>query len=466
MAHQLRKIVTGLRVSLFKIALFASICLTGCGEDEETPVQMPVLSVSITGVEITDNSVTIGVTRDSILTVEYSVAAENLISDLVVKSGTAVWRVDEAVGQRQFSGSIAVDLPYQSSRMDLEFRVVDGTQQEVQYKLTVDVLMIRRAYGGETDGVQWWADELSEGAILTMVDQNSRFGMKVNPLPMYFFDFSSGSAAPHPVYSRKSGNTIKQTVGAPSTEQIPPGKAQSWKAPLMDLPYGSSVVKIQDTDFAPGVSIFVRRFWTHDGNTEGFDKFGRFNHKLCRLFPEGSGINPYYQYDRLLMEQSPGPAAKYWDDAKYHTPFVRTWVLDEVRYVASSDLGTADASITLRRNGMFVDALVNTISRTADKPGQWRELAIDQIHNLSEVPEGFAVYYDMLAIDDTEQRVMLTNHKDLTKASEKEYLPAKSWTDGKIEVYLRQGTFSSLQDAYVCVQDENGNQIGEGIQLK
>lgn len=169
------------------------------------------------------------------------------------------------------------------------------------------------------------------------------------------------------------------------------------------------------------------------------------------------------QYDRLLMEQSPGPAAKYWNDAKYHTPFVRTWVLDEVSYIASSEIGAADASISLRRNGMFVDELANTISRTAEKPGQWRELAVDQIHNLSEVPSGFAVYYDMLAVDDSEQRVMLTNNPNLNLATEKEYLPAKTWTEGTIEVYLRQGTFASIHGAYVCVQDEDGNQIGKGF---
>jgi hypothetical protein len=95
-----------------------------------------------------------------------------------------------------------------------------------------------------------------------------------------------------------------------------------------------------------------------------------------------------------------------------------------------------------------------------------RELAVDQIHNLSEVPSGFAVYYDMLAVDDSEQRVMLTNNPNLNLATEKEYLPAKTWTEGTIEVYLRQGTFASIHGAYVCVQDEDGNQIGEGFQLQ
>ncbi|MBE8723248.1 hypothetical protein [Sphingobacterium pedocola] len=429
--------------------------------------EIPSFAVTSQGLTIADGAIQVPVTQATTITIDYTVTTSSAILQFVQTVNGIEKLVSEASGKEKFAGALTIDVPYENKVIALKFYAKDKHGQEVFHALSIEVnVQEGSSFSGESGGISWEADELSDGSILTLSDAESRFGIKLNPLPMYFFDFSAGSAAPHAVYSRKNGvGTIIQTVGATSTEQIPPGKAQSWKAPLKDLTYGSSVVKIKDTDFAPGVSIFVRRYWTHDGNTEGHDRLNRFNHKLCRLSPN-NGINPYYQYDRLLMEQAPTNFAKYWNGATFHTPFVRTWVLDEVRYVASSAIDVEDASIHLRRNGAFVSALVNSTSHTTAKPGRWESLAIDQVVNLSEVPAGFAVYYDMLAVDDSEQRVMLTNNADLSLATEKEYLPATVWVDNEIQVYLRQGTFTSIQGKYVCIQGVDGNQIGVGIQMQ
>ncbi|MFA4869613.1 MAG: hypothetical protein WC623_15520 [Pedobacter sp.] len=451
------------------IICFSLVAFVSCKKKDKVlnkETEIPSFTIAAQGHTIADGAIPLLVTQATTVAIDYTVTSSSTIQRFVQTVNGIEKLVSEASGKEKFTGVLIVDVPYENKVIALKFYAKDEHGQEASSELSIKVnVQAGSAFSGESGGIRWEADKLSDGGILKLSDTKSRFGTKVNPLPMYFFDFSTGSAAPHPTYSRKDGTKITQTVGATSTEQIPTGKIQSWKAPLMELPYGSSVVKIQDTDFAPGVSIFVRRFWTHDGNHDGLIPSGRFNHKLCRLSPK-DGINPYYQYDRLLMEQSPGKAAEYWNAAQFHTPFVRTWVLDEVRYIASSALNSSDASIHLRRNGAFVDQLINTISRTTEKPGQWEYLAIDQIHNLSEVPQGFAVYYDMLAVDNTEQRVMLTNNPDLLLATEKEYLPATVWVDNEIQVYLRQGTFTSIRGKYVCIQGVDGNQIGLGIQLQ
>lgn len=452
---------------LLSLCLLLFVAMTGCKDDDDLnpEAETPSIELTLPGLTVADNVVRVPVSADSSVVIDYSVKVEGTIRELTIKLDETEELVEAANDQEEFLGSFTVAVPYETRTIMFNISVEDTNGQTASQSLSIDVVLIERVFSGESGGIRWEADKLADGTVLKLFDAESRFGTKVNPLPMYFFDFSAGSATPHPVYSRKDGRTIVQTTGGPSTEQIPPQKEQSWKAPLKDVTYASSVVKIKDSEFANGISIVVRRFWTHDGNTDGHDKYGRFNHKLCRLW-SGGGINPYYQYDRLLMEQSPVKPAKYWSGATYHTPYVRTWVLDEVRYVPSSELDVADASVQLRRNGTLVDRLLNTVSRSTEKPQEWEELAIDQVVNLSEVPEGFAVYYDVLAVDDSEQRVMLTNNKDLRLATEKEYLPARAWTDGKIEVYLRQGTFSSIRGGYVCIQDENGDQIGEGIQLQ
>ncbi len=448
---------------------FLLVVISGCKKDDantEPKIEMPSISVTVPGLVITDDVIHVSIAKDSAVVIDYSVTATaGGINELILTLDGNEEMISEASGKQEFSGKLTVDVLYEEKVIAVKFNVKDEHGQVASQNLSIAVAVVELAYGGESGGIRWEADQLSDGSILKLFDTESRFGTKANPLPMYFFDFSSGSAVPHPTYSRKDGTNIVETTGAPSTEQIPPQKTQSWKAPLTEVRYASSVVKIKDSDFAEGISIFVRRFWTHDGNTEGHDRFGRFNHKLCRLW-SGGGINPYYQYDRLLMEQSPVNFAKYWDGATHHTPFVKTWVLDEVRYIPSSELDVADASVQLYRNGGLVDKLLNTVSRTTEKPQEWDELAIDQVVNLSEVPDGFAVYYDVLAVDDSEQRVMLTNNADLSLATEKEYLPATVWVDDEIQVYLRQGTFESIQGKYVCIQDEEGNQIGVGIQLQ
>jgi hypothetical protein len=315
------------------------------------------------------------------------------------------------------------------------------------------------------------ASSLMDGAIFELTDTQSRFGTKTDAKPLVLIDFAAFAAGEplyHPTYSltQSGGDT---PLGVVSTDQVAPGKTHAWFAELKTMAAGSTAYAFNSPRFAERIYMFVRRYWTHDALTEGFEAQGTFNHKLNRTRSSPMGGNVYYQYNRFLYEAPPGHGnlqyAKYFSGTTKHSPNVRTWLTDESLYVASSDFNVQDSYIQAWRRGELITSALYGVSRNEIYPNPWGGINLDQVQNLQYVPTGFGVYYDTVVIDDTARRVLLCEHPAITTPGEREYQPAVEWSEGVIKGHFRKGVFSTLTGKYVCVVDAEGNQIGVGIPL-
>ncbi len=147
------------------------IIVSGCKTEERDTapeISKPFISLTAPGLTIADNVINVSVTKDSTITIDYSISAPGEIQRLVKTLNGVEENISEATGEKEFSGQIMVDIPFEDNTIALELEVVD--QQGQVATETVSVVVEAIDVQEETLDYLFFEDfegELKDGSVLS-----------------------------------------------------------------------------------------------------------------------------------------------------------------------------------------------------------------------------------------------------------------------------------------------------------
>lgn len=300
---------------------------------------------------------------------------------------------------------------------------------------------------------------LSNGSTLTIT--GSGFGSKTNAKPLYYWDFeTSTTTSPLSRNSYSGGirgtlSTSMKAVGSVAALGADIGGITEAFGPIDGVPFNSD-----------SLFIWVKRNYAFDLIA---DKASNgINLKFFRLwYPWTHDIYTNYQANdgptsgRTVAEVT-GIATKWWP-----MPFEgKKWIIEEYEYM-TGDVGVENGILNYTRGGRAAYAKSTRFrTRTSSASNQYSLLFFDQISNNLVTP-GKYIYYDALYVDDTWQRVFISDEPTWQNVvygsggSERvrEIQIPISWTDTKIEISIRQGQHGQLAGKYLYVIGKDGNAV-------
>lgn len=309
---------------------------------------------------------------------------------------------------------------------------------------------------------------LTEGSTLTIT--GTGFGTKTNAKPLYYWDFET-STRTSPLSRLSYSGGIR---GALNTALKPSGSIAALSADIGGIT--EAFGPIDGVPFnADSLFIWVKRNYNFDLIA---DKAANgINLKFFRLwYPWTHDIYTNYQANdgptsgRTVAEVT-GIQTKWWP-----MPFEgKKWIIEEYEYM-TGDVGVENGILNYIRGGRAAYAKSTRFrTRTSGTASnQYSLLFLDQISNNMVTPGGKTILYDALYIDDTWQRVFISDEPTWQNVvygsggSERvrEVQIPVTWTDTKIEVSVRQGQHSQLAGKYLYVIGKDGNAINQtGFEL-
>ncbi|WP_203141133.1 hypothetical protein [Marinobacter mangrovi] len=303
----------------------------------------------------------------------------------------------------------------------------------------------------------------SSGGELQLVISGSGFGEKSHPNPLYYFDFDEDSKAQNVQASAvKDSFSTNGTISADST---PYGSGQVLRFTIKQDP---SAVAIPGIDFDSDrlYVYFNRRYSFSIADSSNWGSRG-FNLKSNRIWGD-TGNNIYIGYQgkegnssgRIFPEYTAEGGATW---VGTNLPQVEgEWTQEEIVYKAS-DIGVQNGIFDLYHNGNSVHDSVFRM-RTSDRPDRYSKLYFDQISNGTNENKTLYIYYDNIYIDDTFQRVYLSNAPTFDEAKERLVQVPLKWSDNSVTVKLKSGNFSP-SSSYIYVVDANGDVNKNGARL-
>jgi hypothetical protein len=296
----------------------------------------------------------------------------------------------------------------------------------------------------------------------TLIIEGTGFGAKSQARPLYWFDFDHISS------DSRNLNYGEKTIGIQDTGSITSdlrfgnsgrslkfniSKTGGTAFEMMEFDSKNLYLYVQryyDFDISDpktwgeiGLNLKTNRFWSGFGGEYGNNIYlgyqGKEGVESGRITPELTGIKSVW----------PGKGLPH---------IANQWVQDEI-ILKSSDIGVENGTFDFIRNGsLSYDK--KFIMRSYEKPNRYKMIFFDQISNgTSGVP--LNIYYDDLYIDDTLQRVFLSDRESLSSAKNRFIQIPVEWEDNRIKAELNISN-TSLAELYIYVADENGiiNQSG------
>ena len=299
------------------------------------------------------------------------------------------------------------------------------------------------------------ADVFANGQSVTI--QGSGFGSKAVARPLQFFDYGNSStrssALSRSAYTAQTRGALSSTVVAPGSRtslQVDLGGNEKAAGPLDGVGFHSS-----------NVYVWIKHRYEFDVNSASGPN--GFNLKVFRLWYP-------YTHDTYVAYQGHGGSLVGVENTQdssvwFHMrPKEHAWVIDEYDY-QSSGVNSADGILQYARNGILAWSPTTRFTmRTSSLPQPYQVLYFDQVSN-NQIAKGTYVYIDSIYVDDTRQRVIVsdeptwTTQVDTGKESHREVQIPTSWSDGQIQITARQGSLDTFANKYLYVIDADGNPV-------
>lgn len=320
---------------------------------------------------------------------------------------------------------------------------------------------------------------------LTISDAQSRLGTKPNaPLPVWFFDFGSGSDQPHPTLSRQQKTILWNASSSPTTAVAKPNATHSMTIDCIQADGDNSVFGGVNADGNGDKTLSLpansgRKYFRY------YDVYNDFtyseltasvtantattaeNLKHHRWQSEGAQATPYmgvtlqtadYRFD-FAWDGVDIYASKLYEAEKYLTE--PKWSTEEEYHEISSAQGEADAQIIGVLNGeqRFVRSGVNSHTGFDPAAHPWTYYKLGNFRYWA-VPGVAPWRANVLYVDDSWCRVYITDKPTWNTAEQKamEIQVPTAW-DGDVTFFKRNGQFSSLSGKYLWVADNDDTKI-------
>ena len=297
-----------------------------------------------------------------------------------------------------------------------------------------------------------------DGRYVTI--HGSGFGTKSPARPLYFWDFGNSitgtSSFSRLMYTGKIRGFVSTTV-------IALGSTTSLQ---VDLAGDTSAVGPQDgVSFdSPRMYAWIKRRYEFNivtaSGPNGFNlkSFRLWDPWIHDMFVNYQGSNGGTGHVEVEHTQNERPSIWFGK-----TPIPGSWVIEEFDY-QSSTVGRQDGVLLYIRNGIAMWEFSARFSmRTTAYANPYNRLFFDQVSN-NRVAPGTFEYIDSIYVDDSRQRVILSDEptwRQVTsgKDAHREIQIPLSWTDSRIEIAARKGSFDSGAGKYLYVIDSNGQPV-------
>jgi hypothetical protein len=132
----------GLFTKFSPIVLGLALVLTSCGDDEDgkDPVvpEAPTVSFTAPGLTISNNTLSVGVTKDSTVVINYSVTAKGGIEKLVQTVDGTAETVSAASGE-SYNRQVILNIPFEEKSFDVKVEVTDKNEKSTTATLSIEV---------------------------------------------------------------------------------------------------------------------------------------------------------------------------------------------------------------------------------------------------------------------------------------------------------------------------------------
>lgn len=305
--------------------------------------------------------------------------------------------------------------------------------------------------------------QTSEGGNAQLAISGSGFGSKAHAKPLYFFDFEGSNTAQNKNISFTTDSL--NTNGTTTTSNALSGSGSALRFTIQQ---DSSAVAIPRIDFdSDRLYIFFNRMYDFSiADSSNWGSRG-FNLKTNRLWsPDGNNIYIGYQGNesatsgRIYPEYTAAGGSTW---VGSNLPQVANeWTQEEIIYKAS-DINTQNGRFDLLRNGNSAHNSSFRM-RTSSYPSRYSQLYFDQISNGTNSSKSLHIYYDNIYVDDTYQRVYISDSSTFDQAKKRMIQVPVKWSDSNIVVNVNEGGIP-LSNAYVYVVDSNGDANKNGAAL-
>jgi hypothetical protein len=304
------------------------------------------------------------------------------------------------------------------------------------------------------------ADVFANGVSVTI--RGSGFGSKATAAPLQFFDYGNSSTLSSPLsrsaYTSQTRGSLSAAVVAPGSRsalQVDMGANEKAAGPLDGVTFHSS-------------SVYVWIKHRYEFNIATASGPNGFNLKVFRLwYPWTHDIYVAYQGtggSLAAVENTPTDTAVWF----HMRPKDGVWVVDEYDYQSGSP-NTADGVLQYARNGILAWPTTERFTmRTTALPQPYQVVYFDQVSN-NEVAKGTYQYIDSIYVDDTRQRVIISDEPTWSTQvdtgtgtgteSHREVQIPTAWSDGQIQVTARQGSLDTFANKYLYVMGPDGNPV-------
>ena len=315
--------------------------------------------------------------------------------------------------------------------------------------LLIAPFALARAAGIDSSG------SFTDGQPVTI--HGSGFGAKSNAAPLYFWDFGHGSTDSSPLgrlrYQDVMRGSLSEAVvaaGSKTALQVDMGGNGDPAGPKNGVHFDSD-------------SLYVWIKHRYEFDLRKASGPNGFNLKVFRLWhPFTNNIYIGYQGTGGSIIHPVGTQeAGLWFQLR---PKEDAWVIDEYDYRASG-IGTKDGILQYARNGVSAwNPDTRFIMRSAAMPERYELLFLDQVSD-NEVAKGTYQYIDSIYVDDSRQRVVLSDEPTWRAQvnggpeSQREVQIPLRWSDREIQIQVRRGSFDSLAGKYLYVINADGQPV-------
>jgi hypothetical protein len=299
------------------------------------------------------------------------------------------------------------------------------------------------------------AGVFSNGVPVTI--QGSGFGSKAVARPLQFFDYGNSSTRSSTLarsaYTAQTRGTLSGLVVAPGSHtslQVDMGHNEKAAGPLDGVGFKSS-------------SVYVWIKHRYEFNVISASGPNGFNLKVFRLWYP-------YTHDTYVAYQGSGGSLVGVENTQdssvwFHMrPKEGAWVVDEYDY-ESSGIDSTDGMLQYARNGILAWSPTTRFRmRTSSLPQPYQVLYFDQVSN-NQIAKGTYIYIDSIYVDDTRQRVIVSDEPtwstqvDTGQEWHREVQIPTAWSDGQIQITVRQGSLDTFAGKYLYVIGPDGNPV-------
>lgn len=312
----------------------------------------------------------------------------------------------------------------------------------------------------------------NEDGTFTINDAQSRFGTKPNAaLPVWFFDFGSGSDQPHPTLSRQQKVVGWNSACGPTTAV---SRANATHSMTIDADADLGPVNTSDKELTlpanPGGKYY--RYYDVYNDFLGSEIPANHNFKTHRWQSVNTQDTPDLPYTINTLNSSyrfyfNGDGGGVYDSILYSANQMTTkrWRTEEEYHRVSSAPGATDAVMHGILDGEQKFVRANVDSHNGYDPSsddyRWDHYKLGNFAVAWSAPGVSPWRANVLYIDDSWCRVYITDKATWNTAEQKamEIQVPTNWLASALTFHKRNGQFSSLSGKHLWVVDNDDNKI-------